>query len=102
MLVTLGITGGLLPSPSAVVVLLAAAAAGRAWFGVLLVLAFGTGMALTLAGVGFAVLRGQERVLAIAERSPRPWLTQLVNWVPVVTASAVVAVGLLLLVSALR
>jgi len=101
VLVTLGITGGLLPSPSAVVVLLAAATAGRAWYGVLLVLAFGVGMALTLAGVGFAVLRGQERLLAIAERSPKPWMNQALRKLPVVTASAVVLVGIALLITAL-
>jgi ABC-type nickel/cobalt efflux system permease component RcnA len=101
VLVTLGITGGLLPSPSAVVVLLAAAAAGRAWYGVLLVLAFGVGMALTLAGVGFAVLRGQERLLAIAERSPKPWMNRVLQQLPVVTASAVVLVGIALVITAL-
>jgi ABC-type nickel/cobalt efflux system permease component RcnA len=100
-LVTLGIAGGLLPSPSAVVVLLATTASGRAWFGVLLVLAFGVGMALTLAGVGFAVLRGQERIFAWAERSPRPWLTQALRWLPVTTAAAVTILGALLVVTAL-
>ena len=101
MLVTLGITGGLLPSPSAVVVLLASAASGRAWFGVILVVAFGVGMACTLAGVGFAVLRGQTRLLALAERSPSPRVTRLVTLAPIVTASAVTVLGVFLLGAAL-
>jgi ABC-type nickel/cobalt efflux system permease component RcnA len=101
VLVTLGITGGLLPSPSALIVLLAAVAAGRAWYGVLLVLSFGIGMALTLAGVGFAVLRGQDRLLAMAERSPKPWMNRVLGRLPVVTASAVVVVGAVLLTRAL-
>jgi ABC-type nickel/cobalt efflux system permease component RcnA len=101
MLVTLGITGGLLPSPSALIVLLAAVAAGRAWYGVLLVLSFGIGMALTLAGVGFAVLRGQDRLLAMAERSPKPWMDRVLRRLPVVTASAVVVAGALVLTRAL-
>ncbi|MFL6180141.1 MAG: nickel/cobalt transporter [Actinomycetes bacterium] len=100
VLMTLGITGGLLPSPSAVIVLLAAVAAGRAWYGVLLVLSFGVGMAITLAGVGFAVLRGQERLLALAERSPRPSMNRLLHRLPVVTASAVVIAGAVLLTRA--
>ena len=100
MLVALGITGGLLPSPSAVVVLLASAASGRPWFGVILVLAFGVGMACTLAGVGFAVLRGQDRLLALAERSPRPWLSHALRHLPVVTAATVTVIGTLLLVTA--
>jgi ABC-type nickel/cobalt efflux system permease component RcnA len=99
-LVTLGITGGLLPSPSAIIVLLAAVAAGRAWYGVLLVLSFGVGMALTLAAVGFAVLRGQERLLALAERSPKPWVNRMLHRLPVVTASAVVVAGAVLLTRA--
>ena len=101
VLVTLGVTGGLLPSPSAVVVLLASAASGRAWFGVVLVLAFGIGMACTLAGVGFAVLRGQGRLLALAERSPRPWLSSALRRLPIVTAAAVILIGTAVLVSSL-
>ena len=101
VLVTLGITGGLLPSPSAVVVLLASAASGRAWFGVILVLAFGVGMACTLAGVGFAVLRGQGRLLALAERSPRPWLSSALRRLPSLTAAAVILIGTAVLVSSI-
>ena len=101
VLVTLGITGGLLPSPSAVVVLLASAASGRAWFGVILVLAFGVGMACTLAGVGFAVLRGQSGLLALAERSPRPWLSGALRRLPIVTAAAVILIGTVVLVSSI-
>lgn len=101
VLVTLGVVGGLLPSPSAVVVLLATVAAGRAWFGVLLVLAFGAGMALTLAAVGFAVLRGQERLFAWADRGRRPAVMRALRWLPVGTASAVTAAGVVLVMAAL-
>ncbi|MGW1886303.1 urease accessory protein UreH domain-containing protein [Streptomyces sp. NPDC001970] len=55
--VLLGFAGGLVPSPSAVVVLVGAAALGHAWFGLLLVVAYGLGLALTLAAAGFAVVR---------------------------------------------
>ena len=48
----MGLVGGLVPSPSALLLLLAAVALGRAWFGFVLVLAFGIGMALSLAAVG--------------------------------------------------
>jgi ABC-type nickel/cobalt efflux system permease component RcnA len=48
----MGLVGGLVPSPSALLLLLAAVALGRAWFGVVLVLAFGIGMAFSLAAVG--------------------------------------------------
>jgi ABC-type nickel/cobalt efflux system permease component RcnA len=48
----MGLVGGLVPSPSALLLLLAAVALGRAWFGFVLVLAFGIGMAASLAAVG--------------------------------------------------
>ncbi|MDX6361920.1 MAG: nickel/cobalt transporter (NicO) family protein, partial [Streptomyces sp.] len=65
--ILLGFAGGLVPSPSAVVVLVGAAALGQAWFGLLLVLAYGVGLALTLTAAGFAVVRlggGMARLLA--------------------------------------
>ena len=48
----MGLVGGLVPSPSALLLLLAAVALGRPWFGFVLVLAFGVGMAVALAAVG--------------------------------------------------
>ena len=47
-LIALGFAGGLVPTPSAVVVLLGATAIGRAWFGVILVVVYGLGLAATL------------------------------------------------------
>ncbi|WP_285473021.1 hypothetical protein [Actinoplanes sp. NBRC 101535] len=58
----IGLAGGLAPSPSAVVVLLGAIALGRTWFGVLLVVAYGTGLALVLIGIGLALARWGERL----------------------------------------
>ena len=57
-----------MPSPSAVVVLVGAAALGEAWFGLLLVLAYGAGLALTLTAAGFLVVRLGTRVAAVAGR----------------------------------
>ncbi|MGV9243458.1 urease accessory protein UreH domain-containing protein [Streptomyces sp. NPDC003710] len=64
--ILLGFAGGLVPSPSAVVVLVGAAALGKAWFGLLLVVAYGVGLALTLTAAGVAVVKlgsGMNRVL---------------------------------------
>jgi ABC-type nickel/cobalt efflux system permease component RcnA len=52
----IGLAGGLVPSPSALVVLLGAIGLGRATFGVVLVLAYGLGMAATLTGAGLLLL----------------------------------------------
>ena len=61
-LVALGLAGGLVPSPSAVVVLLGGIALGQAWFGVALVLAYGLGMAATLTGVGLLLAHLRTRM----------------------------------------
>lgn len=88
----LGFAGGLVPSPSAVVVLVGAAALGEAWFGLLLVLAYGVGLAVTLTAAGFLVVR----VGALAGRrvhGPR-WLHRATHrFLPLGSAFVVVALG---------
>lgn len=71
--ILLGFAGGLVPSPSAVVVLVGAAALGKAWFGLLLVVAYGLGLALTLTAAGFAVVRLGTGVTRVLDRQPR-WM----------------------------
>lgn len=93
----LGFAGGMVPSPSAVVVLVGAAALGQAWFGLLLVVAYGIGLALTLTAAGFAVVKlgtGMNRVL---HRRPRwtthPMAALLRRTAPLGSALVVVALG---------
>ncbi|GHJ47368.1 hypothetical protein Cs7R123_47100 [Catellatospora sp. TT07R-123] len=94
----MGLAGGLTPSPSAVIVLLGAVALGRAWYGLLLVIAYGIGMALTLIGAGIGIMRLRERL----ERDPRQWMTHPA-WriLPVLTSALVVIVGMGVAVKAL-
>ncbi|MFD7442931.1 hypothetical protein [Streptomyces sp. NPDC059909] len=90
-LVLLGTSGGLLPSPSAFLVLLTGLLTGKVGTALAMVAAFGAGMALTLTGVGLIVLRGRDALLDRVSRSAalRTWSLR----VPVVAASAVVAGG---------
>ncbi|MEU4266404.1 hypothetical protein [Streptomyces sp. NPDC026092] len=90
-LLLLGTSGGLLPSPSAFLVLLTGLLTGKVGTALVLVGAFGLGMALTLTGVGLVVLRGRDALLARVSGSAalRRWSLR----VPVVAASAVVAGG---------
>jgi len=94
----LGFSGGLVPSASAVVLLLGAIQLGRAWFGVLLVAAFGVGMASALVASGLLAV--------VAHRFGWKWFARnrpesnLWRWVPVTAASAVVVLGLVLTLSA--
>ncbi len=101
-LLGMGVAGGLVPSPSALVVLLSAIALGRTIFGVVLVIAYGAGMAgtLTLAGVLLVRLRDRHtkrtrtgRATALARRWGRV--------APFATASLVIIVGLGLAVRSL-
>ena len=92
-LVAMGLAGGLLPSPSALLVLLGAVALGKPWFGVALVVAFGLGMAATLAVVGLLVMRLRERAELGLARHPGSRFAPVLRIAPVVTAAAVVVLG---------
>jgi nickel/cobalt transporter (NicO) family protein len=89
-LVALALSGGLLPSPSAVVVFLGAAALGRMVFGLALIAAFGVGLAAGLAGVGVLAVRALD---SIGRRVP----TRLASAIPIGGAAAVLAMGGLVL-----
>lgn len=95
--ILLGFAGGLVPSPSAVVVLVGAAALGQAWFGLLLVLAYGVGLALTLTAAGFAVVKlgdGMNRALAKRPRwAGGPSAALIRRTAPLGSALIVVALG---------
>jgi ABC-type nickel/cobalt efflux system permease component RcnA len=91
----MGVAGGLVPSPSALLVLLASVALGRTVFGVLLVLAYGLGMAATLTAVGLTLVRLRDRLF---NRAPSPVLRFAARTVPPATAALVLVVGLALVV----
>jgi len=61
-LVTLGVTGGLIPCPAALVVLLSAVALHRIAFGLLLIVAFSVGLAAVLVGVGLLLVSARGAV----------------------------------------
>ncbi len=61
-LLALGISGGILPCPSALVLLLAAVSLNRIAFGIVLVLAFSLGLAGVLTAVGLLFVKGSRLV----------------------------------------
>jgi nickel/cobalt transporter (NicO) family protein len=95
-LVALGLAGGLVPSPSAVVVLLGGIALGRAWFGVALVLAYGAGMAATLTGVGLLLAKLRTRMDRRLQLPAGSLPARAGRLLPAATASVIVLGGLLL------
>jgi nickel/cobalt exporter len=82
----LAFAGGVLPSPSALIVLLASIQRGRAVYGLALVLAFSVGLAISLVLVGLGLMRAGR----IADRSR--W-ERLGLVVPLGSAVAIVAIG---------
>lgn len=66
-LLLIGVAGGLLPSPSAFLVLLTALATGQLAFGLGLIAAFSVGLAATVAAVGVAARAGREVMRRRAE-----------------------------------
>jgi ABC-type nickel/cobalt efflux system permease component RcnA len=89
----MGFAGGLVPTPSAVVVVLGAVALGRAWFGVLLVLAYGVGMAAALVGIGFLLDRAHRPLTRRLGRASPGLALVAGRWAPVATATVVVLAG---------
>ena len=98
-LVALALSGGLLPSPSAFVVLMSGLLTGRAFDAVTLVAAFGVGMALTLTGVGVVTIRS----LTLLTHGTRRWslASTVMAWAPAAAGLAVSSAGGLYLVAAL-
>ena len=98
-LVGFGVAGGLVPSPSALLVLLGAQALGREAFGVVLVLGYGVGMAVCLSSVGWLLARGGARLTSHPGR--RGWLGWAARNLPVLAPSAIVCSGVFLAVRSL-
>jgi nickel/cobalt transporter (NicO) family protein len=89
-LLGMGIAGGLVPSPSALIVLLGAIGLGRTAFGVLLVVAYGVGMAAMLTVAGLVLVRVRDRWTTRRRRT----LARLSALAPTGTAALVLCVGL--------
>jgi ABC-type nickel/cobalt efflux system permease component RcnA len=87
----MGIAGGLVPSPSALIVLLGAVALGRTAFGVALVLGYGLGMAATLTAAGLLLVRLQSRTRRTMLGNAGT--IRLLAYTPIATALLVVTVG---------
>jgi len=95
-LLALGVSGGLLPCPSALVVMLGAIALHRIAFGLALIVAFSVGLAGVLTGIGVALVyaRGLFEKLPLDSRVAR--------YVPVASALVISLAGMAIVLEALR
>jgi nickel/cobalt transporter (NicO) family protein len=97
-LLALGISGGLIPCPSALLALLGAVAVGRAGFGLMVVVAFSLGLAATLTGVGLLFLYAGR---FLERRSLAGRWSGILQFAPAVAAVAVTASGVMIVVRSL-
>ena len=94
-MLALGVSGGILPCPSALVVMLGAIAVHRVAFGLLLVVAFSIGLAATLTSVGLLVVYARRFVDRV------PSSGRVVQAAPMFSAAVITVLGVGLTVQAL-
>ena len=94
-LLALGVSGGLVPCPSALVVMLGAIALGRIAFGMVLILAFSIGLAGILTGIGLLLVYARR----LFERFPSDG--RWIRGISAASAAIVTVVGLVISVGAL-
>ncbi|MGD9323555.1 MAG: sulfite exporter TauE/SafE family protein [Desulfobacterales bacterium] len=94
-LLALGITGGILPCPSALVVLLAAISMHRVGFGMVLILAFSIGLAAVLTTIGLMFVKARQLLDRVPTAGP------LMRILPAVSAFIIMILGIGISIGAL-
>ncbi|HEX2027328.1 MAG TPA: hypothetical protein VHF25_04950 [Nitriliruptorales bacterium] len=92
-LAALGFAGGLVPSPSALIVLLGAMALQRTWLGLIMVAIYGVGMATVLVITGWLLAGSRQRLDRWKGRSRHPRAARWATNLPVATAGLIVLGG---------
>jgi ABC-type nickel/cobalt efflux system permease component RcnA len=96
-LVALGVSGGLIPCPAAIVVLLTAVSLNRIGFGFLLIVAFSIGLAAVLVAIGVLMVQARRVVARFgSEESP---LIQ--RWLPLTSSAVMTLLGIAIAIQAL-
>ena len=95
-LLALGVTGGIVPCPAALVVLLSAVALRRIGFGLFLIVAFSVGLAAVLIAIG--LLTVYARRLMARDESTGPLITR---WLPLTSSVTVTVLGIAIAAQAL-
>jgi ABC-type nickel/cobalt efflux system permease component RcnA len=96
-LLTLGISGGIVPCPAALVVLLSAVSMQRIGFGLLLIVAFSVGLAAVLISIGMLMVYARQFMSRFRGNG------QLVNhWLPLTSSAFILLFGVMLTVQALQ
>ena len=94
-LLALGVTGGIVPCPAALVVLLSTIALQRVGFGLLLIVAFSVGLASVLITLGLLTV-STRHVIARLQGEGRI----ITRWLPLTSAAVITMFGLAMIVQA--
>jgi nickel/cobalt exporter len=91
-LVALGASGGLVPCPSALVLLLSAIALGRIAIGLILLVAFSAGLAVVLMAIGITVVYAGHWIPDSGKAAGHPAF----RYLPVASAAVIVCAGVIM------
>jgi len=89
-LIALGVSGGLVPCPSALILMLSAIALGRPGLGLILLIGFSAGLATVLMGIGLLALYAKHLLPDGQTTMQRP----IFRLIPVFSAVVVICLGL--------
>jgi nickel/cobalt exporter len=98
-LVALGVSGGIVPCPAALVVLLGAVASRQIGVGLLLIVAFSVGLAAVLIAIGLLVVCARRLLSRFDRTGVEGPLVH--RWLPLASASVMTAAGLVITAQAL-
>jgi nickel/cobalt exporter len=96
-LLTLGISGGIVPCPAALVVLLSAVSMQRIGFGLLLIVAFSVGLAAVLITIGLLMVSARQFMSRFRVNSA---LTS--RWLPLTSSAFILVLGIALAIQSLQ
>jgi ABC-type nickel/cobalt efflux system permease component RcnA len=97
-LIALGASGGLVPCPSALVLLLTSVSLGRVAMGLTLLVAFSAGLAVVLSAIGLAVLYAKH----LLPDSAAIGRSKAMRYLPVASAAFIVVVGVVMTWASVR
>ena len=96
-LIALGVSGGIVPCPAALVVLLSAFAMRRTGFGLFLIVAFSAGLSAVLIVIGLLVVHARHLMARFQGDG-----VLVTRWLPLTSAAVVTLFGLSIALQALR
>ncbi len=94
-LFTLGVTGGIIPCPAALVVLLSALSLGRGGFGLVLILAFSLGLAAVLIITGLLMVYARRLMTRVQGDG-----VLVSRWLPLTSSAVITIMGLAIVIQA--